>query len=91
MKKRNRATDAVERAAQMYPDALKAATAYMGQLPYGVKEVSRSTADRQLSMMRPEELIQLAQVDPIRAEQADQRLRVLEARSTASYPDAVEE
>lgn len=80
--------DVVERARNQKQWAMEAISAYMG--PTGRKTDQR-TIDAHLSKMRPEQMAQLAQVNPVAAEQVDRRLQVIEARSTASpYSDIQE-
>jgi hypothetical protein len=84
----NPATDIVNRARAAYPQNVAAARAYFGPIPYGAPTpVSREQADLQLAQMGPNEIIQLAQTNAIAAEQAAQRLNLMDARAAALPPE----
>ncbi len=80
------ATEIVQRAQALYPDYLKSVKAYFGDTPYGKVVVDPRTADKRLTQMSPENLYALSLSDPVAAEQAAQRIEVLDARAAALPP-----
>lgn len=82
-------TDIVERVRAAYPKRVAAVQSYIGPLPVGAHPMSREQADLKLAQMRPEEIATMAQTDPVAAEQAAQRLNLMDARAASQpeYPD----
>jgi hypothetical protein len=84
--KLNRATDIVKRAQNQYPKNLAGVKAYFGDIPYGVEVLDRRAVDKRLMTMTPDQMIQLAQTDPMQAERVAARIQQLQARSAATPP-----
>lgn len=82
----NPATQAVQIAQARYPKVLAAVKGYFGPVPYGVEQIDARTADQRLAQMTPEAMQQLAMTSPAAAEQAAQRIQVLDAKAAALPP-----
>lgn len=75
--------DVIARASAQYSKALEAMRSYVE--PVG-KPTDMRTIDRQVARMTPQDVLGLAQTNPAAAEQAAQRMEIIDARAATQPP-----
>lgn len=79
-------TDIVLAARKKYPDRVQAVSSYFGEVPYLKERLDPRARDKKLLMMDENAMTQLAQTDPIAAEQAAARIHELQQKAPPLPP-----
>lgn len=82
----SKVTQAVLDARALYVKRLRETVQTYGNPAYMTQRVDPRTADRQINTMTPEDMMALAQIDPVRAEQAAKRAEELRIRAEQDPP-----
>lgn len=82
----SRATQAVLDARALYVKRLRETVQTFGNPPYMTARVDPRTADRQISMMTPDDMVALMQQDPQRAQEVAKRAEELRVRAAENPP-----